>query len=145
MSDGVRGSSLCRMRAGVCVPPVAFAVAFGAARVAEHLVEIAIVSAVSGVLAVAAVVAIMRWQERRQARLAVSRPIWTARVSGTRVPIPAASAEAEISTARGDSGRLALGPAEVHLHFHRMARAEQAEVIRQALPEHVRDARTEGR
>jgi hypothetical protein len=41
----------------------------GAAWVAGHIIEVAIVSAVCGALAVAAVVGLMRWQDRRQAAI----------------------------------------------------------------------------
>lgn len=67
------------------LPLVAFC---GLAWVAEHLIEVAIVSGVCGVLTIAAVVAVMRWQDRRQARHAAQSSLWTARkVPG--VPAPA--------------------------------------------------------
>ena len=53
--------------AGVSVPPVALAATLGLAWVAEHLIEVAMVSAACGILSVAAVVALMRWTARREA------------------------------------------------------------------------------
>lgn len=110
---------------GMAVPPIAFVYAYGAAWLAEHLAEVAITSAVCGALAVAAVVALMRWQDRRQARFAAQASIWTARevpLSGTRVPDPLPAA-----------GRRELEPRAVHLHFHGVGDDERAEVIRRAI------------
>ena len=45
-------------------PVLAFAAFFGVAWVAEHLIEVAVVSAMCGVLAVAAEVALMHWGDR---------------------------------------------------------------------------------
>lgn len=73
---------------GLAVPPIAFVYAYGAAWVAEHLVEVAITSAACGVLAVAAVVALMRWQDRRQARFAAQASIWTVRAGVLPPEIP---------------------------------------------------------
>lgn len=61
------------------MPPVAFAALYGAVWVAEHIIEISIVSAACGALAVAAVVALMRWGDRRDARQAAGVELWHAR------------------------------------------------------------------
>jgi len=122
---------------GSAAPALAFGAAYGLAWVAEHIIEVAIVSGACGVLSVAAVVALMRWCARRDARRAA---FWAARVvtpnpqaladsgtsavtqSGTCMPIPGTSAE-----------QLALGFRELHIHLDGIPAAEQAAVIRQAL------------
>jgi hypothetical protein len=55
---------------GAAVPAAPLAAVFGLAWVAEHLIEVAVISAACGVLAVAAVVALMRHGARRDARYA---------------------------------------------------------------------------
>lgn len=70
--------------------------------------------------AVPAVVALMRWQDRRQARFAARASVWTARAEAL-PPWPAA----ELPHWR----QAALGLAEVHLHLHAMPDAEQIEVV----------------
>jgi hypothetical protein len=96
------------------VPLVAFC---GLAWVAEHIVEVAIVSAVSGALAVAAVVALMRWTERREGRHAAARPLLIAREA------PAAVAPAARPAITGG----------LHLHLDGMPSSRQAAGIREAL------------
>lgn len=115
---------------GAGVPPIAFVAAFGVAWVAEHLVIVAATSAVCGALAVAAVVALMRWQDRRQAAFAAQASIWTAREIRTgRSDLPAGNPVSGLT----DSVRPAIGPAAVHLHFHGLGDDERAEVIRRAI------------
>ncbi len=87
-----------------------------------------------------------RWADARGARFAAAHGILSRadvilpgpvragvlppRQIGTPVPIPAA----EIRTPGSDSGRPAIGPAEVHLHFHGLPGDQQAALIRAALP-----------
>jgi hypothetical protein len=112
---------------GAAAPVVPLAAVFGLAWIAEHLIEVAIVSAVCGALAVAAVVALMKWTDLRDARRAVTWRLLHARSetvqavtqSGTSVPLTSAE-------------RPALGFRDLHLHLDGPA-AEQAQVIRQAL------------
>ena len=73
---------------GAAVPVVPLAAAFGLAWVAEHLIEVAIVSAACGVLSVAAVVALMKWGERRDARHAAIWPL----LAGREAPAPVLTA-----------------------------------------------------
>lgn len=116
------------------MPPIVFVYAYGVAWVAEHIVEIAIVSAMSGVLAVAAVVALMRWCDCWQARRAAGRPIWTVRAEPA---IMAATVTPQVT--RGTSA-----PAiEQHIHFHfDPDDREAARIIRQAIPGPAGDAAT---
>ena len=110
---------------GAAVPPVALAALLGLPWVVEHVVEVAVTSAVCGALAAAAVVALMRWQDRRQAARAAQASVWTVRaeaVTGTRVPDPLEQAAPP-----------ALGFRDLHLHFDASTTPEQAEVIRRAL------------
>jgi hypothetical protein len=106
---------------GVSVPPVVFAAAFGFAWVAENVVMVAAVSAVSGALAVAAVVALMRWADRRNARHAVEHPLAIVR-EVPQISTVRADSVAQIRTARADLGtsaeRPAITPAVINLHFH---------------------------
>lgn len=66
--------------AGAAAPPAALAVFAGAAWVAAHLAEVAVMSAACAALAVAVVVALIRRQDRRQdavmarGSLAITRP-----------------------------------------------------------------------
>lgn len=89
--------------AGAGVPPAALAAAFGLAWVAEHLIEVAVVSAACGALAVAAVVALARWQERREARYAAARGI------RSRADAIAPAAPRAVAGAR---------PAAIENHYH---------------------------
>jgi hypothetical protein len=107
------------------VPPIAFVYAYGAAWIAEHLAEVAIVSATCGALAVAAVVALMRWSERRQARHAAEHPIWTVR----EVPWLSDTQPSKMPPA----GHREFGTPAVHLHFHGAAEAGQAEIALHAI------------
>jgi hypothetical protein len=61
--------------AGASVPPIALAGLLGFTWVAGHIIEVAVVSAACGALAVVAVVALMRWQERREAAYAAAHGI----------------------------------------------------------------------
>ena len=65
--------------AGGGAPVLAFGAAYGFVWVTEHIVEVAITSAVCAVLAVAAVVWLMRLGERRGARQRAAASIWTVR------------------------------------------------------------------
>ena len=72
--------------AGAAVPPVALVGLLGLTWVAEHLIEVAVVSAACGVLSVAAVVALMRWQDRRQAAFAARGPLLLTRADAAPLP-----------------------------------------------------------
>lgn len=90
---------------GVAVPVVPLAATLGVAWVVEHIIEVAAVSAGCGALAVVAVVWLMRWQERREAVHAASRPFLVVRGA------PAAVYQAVIIPAvpaSGDRGVLPL-------------------------------------
>src|SRR5690348_16421593 len=102
--------------AGAAVPAVALAGLLGFTWVAEHLIEVAAVSAACGVLAVAAVVRLMRWQDRRQAAFAARGPLLITRADAAPLP-PAARREL---------------PQVVNIYFADNATA--ARVARQALP-----------
>lgn len=100
------------------MPPIAVVYACGLPWVIGHLAEVAAVSAGCGVLAVAAVVALMRRGDRRDERQRADASIWTVREvprSGTRVPIPEASA-----------GRPALGFRDLHIHLGGVQRLVQS-------------------
>jgi hypothetical protein len=111
---------------GMAVPVVPLAAIYGLAWVAEHIIEVAIVSAACGALAVAAVVALMRWQERREARRAASRSIWTVRAE------PVTKRSRDFFSPPPPRRELEAGG--VHLHFHGLPDDRQAAIIRQALP-----------
>lgn len=112
---------------GAAVPVVPLLAVYGAAWVAEHIIEVAIVCGVSGALAVAAVVWIMRWTDRRDER---RRVVWLAQ-RAREVP--------EIRTVRSDlpppAERPALGFRDLHIHLDGVPAADHAAVIRQALNE----------
>jgi hypothetical protein len=74
---------------GVGVPLVALMTLEGAAWVAAHVIEVAVVSAACGVLAVAVVVRLMRWQDRRQAAFAARGPLLVTRADAAPLPPPA--------------------------------------------------------
>ncbi len=74
--------------AGAAAPVVPLVAVFGLAWVAEHLIEVAIMSAACAVLSVAAVVALMKWGERRDARHAAIWPLLVNR----EVPAPVLTA-----------------------------------------------------
>jgi hypothetical protein len=109
------------------VPLAAF---FGLAWVAEHIIEVAIVSGACGVLAVAAVVAIMRWQDRRQA---ARGPLMTYRAEATRISRPQTDLGGQMRQPLADLVPRAIAPAPIHLHFHGLPDDEQAAVIRRAI------------
>ena len=111
---------------GAAVPVVPLIAAFGLAWVAEHIVEVAIVSAACGALAVAAVIALMRWADRRDIRRAAA---WRA-LSAREVP---AVDRSHIVTSVPSAERPALGFRDLHIHIDGVPPAEQAAVIRQAL------------
>ena len=107
---------------GMVVPVVPLLALYGAAWVAEHIIEVAAVSATCGVLAVVAVVFLVRWGNRRDERQAVAwRQI---RACGPTLEQPRIAQRT----------RPELAAPAVHLHFHGLPDAEQAQIIRQALP-----------
>ena len=114
--------------AGAAVPPVALAGLLGLTWVTEHLVMVAVVSAACGVLSVAAVVALMRWQDRRQAAFAACGPLLITRADAA--PLPSAA-------------RRELPPV-VNNYFYVADAAMGARVIR-AIPGQAGDAITEGK
>ena len=73
---------------GASVPVIALVALEGAAWVAAHVIEVAVVSAACGVLAVSAVVALMRWQDRRQAAVAARGPLLVTRLDAAPLPPP---------------------------------------------------------
>ena len=121
---------------GMAVPVVPLVAFLGLAWVAEHLIEVAVVSASCGVLAVAAVVALMRWADRRDARLAARGPLMV-----TRAPAPTLTATVIPQVSRGT-----VPPAIVNNYYIRIdpASREAARIIRQSLPGMAGDAITEG-
>ena len=72
--------------------------------VAEHLVEVAAVSAACGALAVAAVVALMRWADRRDARRAALGPLMVTRAAATALSRPEQVTRAEVLDLRPSRG-----------------------------------------
>ena len=113
--------------AGAAVPPVALAGLLGFTWVAEHLIEVAAVSLACGVLSVAAVVALMRWQDRRQAAFAASGPLLVTRAGAA--PLPRARQRAEL-------------PPVINNYFYVADPAVAARVVR-AIPGQAGDAITE--
>ena len=102
---------------GTAAPIAALAALEGFAWVAAHLIEVAAVSAACGVLSVAAVVALMRWQDRRQAAFAARGPLLVTRPDAA--PLPPARPRGEL-------------PPVVNIYIADPAVA--ARVARQALP-----------
>ena len=125
---------------GVSVPPVALAAVCGLAWVAEHLIEVVIVSAACGILSLAAVVVLMRWADRRDAR---HRPLWIPRevpaaVTATVIPqVPQAAAGAQPAIEHHHHG-------PVFNFYGPDGEAAAARVIRTALSGQAGDAITEG-
>jgi hypothetical protein len=120
------------------VPLAAF---FGLAWVAGHLIEVAVTCGACGALAVAAVVAIMRWQDRRQA---ARGPLMTYRTEATQISRPPADpGPAGIRHAGADFMPRAIEAPAVHFHFHGLPDDRQAAIIRQAIPGTAADALTE--
>lgn len=111
---------------GAGVPVVALAVLEGFAWVTAHLIEVAVVSAACGALAVAAVVALMRAQERREARHAAGHPLLITR------DVPPLAATVTPQVTRGT-------PPAIEHHYHGPqfifsgSGEHGARVIRQAL------------
>jgi hypothetical protein len=109
---------------------VVLAAVCGFVWVAEHLIEVGIVSAVCGALAVAAVVALMRMGDRRDARHAAAGPLLYVRseVIGGGQP----------QSAFGQAARRSIGPAAINLNFYGEDGEDMAaRVIRTAIPEQV--------
>jgi len=81
------------------------------------------------------VVALMRWADRRDARLAARGPLMV-----TRAPAPTLTATVTPQVRQGTPPAI-----EQHVHFHfDPADREAARIIRQSLPEMAGDAITEG-
>jgi hypothetical protein len=108
---------------GAAVPVVALVAFLGIEWVVEHLVEVAAISATCGVLSIVAVVFLMRWGERRDA---ARRQLWTVRADA----LPPSQTRHAVS----DSPRSELGFRDLHIHLDGVPSAEQAAIIRQALP-----------
>ena len=122
---------------GIVLPVGPLAAVYGLVWVAEHIIEVAVVSAACGVLSIVAVVFLMRWGERRDA---VRRQVWTVRAealpprgSGTPVPITAAGIRHAAADSVSSPVRSGLGFRDLHIHLDGMPDATQAAVIRQAL------------
>ena len=94
----------------------------GAEWLAAHLIEVIATGVVCGALAVAAAIALGRWADRRDARIAAR---WEFRYVRE---IPAAN-----PTAVPPADRPALGFRDLHIHLDGAHAAEQAHAIRQAL------------
>ncbi len=121
--------------AGSAAPVVALTVFLGADWVAEHIIEVAVVSATCGVLAVAAVVALMRWADRRDARLAARGPLLITRGAPARALTATVTPQVTQATP----------PAITNNYYIRIdpADREAARIIRTALPGMAGDALTE--
>lgn len=122
---------------GIAVPVVPLIAVYGLVWVAEHIIEVAIVSAVCGAVAVAAMVALMRWADRMDGRRAAR---W--KLQARKVP----EVVTVTATALPGPERAALGFRDLHIHFDGVPSAEQAaaRIIRGALttlqnPEAYRD------
>ena len=117
------------------VPVVPLAVIFGLAWVAEHIIEVAIVSAVCGALAVAAVVALIRLSDRADARRAARWALIVTRAD----PAPVAARVTPQITAP---------PVQVIEHHHYVYAITPDPVpamVRAAIPGTAGDASTEGK
>ena len=107
----------------------------GLAWVAQHLIEVAAVSATCGILAVAASIWLFRWADRRDAQRA---QLWTVRADAVTPPRMAAAVPPAGS-------RPAIAPAIV-LNFYGVDSGDMAaRVIRTAIPGTSVDANTEGK
>jgi hypothetical protein len=116
---------------GAAVPVVPLITFCGLAWVAEHLIDVAIVSAACGALSLAAVMALMKWADRRDARQAARwRLLHVREVAEIGKPITVSAPE--IRHAVTDLPAIEARP-EVHIHLHGVPVADQAAVIRQAL------------
>jgi hypothetical protein len=71
---------------GIAVPIIPFFEAYGLAWIAEHIVEVSVVCAVSGALSLAAVVWLKRWSDRRDARRRGAGPLLYVRSEQITVP-----------------------------------------------------------
>lgn len=121
---------------GAAVPVVPIAAFLGADWVAQHLIEVAAVSAGCGAVSVAAVAALMRWCEHREARHAATRSIWAARPEAA--PGPTAPAAVPASAHR----ELAGGMTIINNFYGADGEQVAARVIRQAIPGKAGDAVT---
>ncbi len=119
---------------GSAAPVVILAALEGFEWLAAHVVEVLVTSTTCGVLAVAAVVALMRSADRRDARRTA---LWAVRAEAVTPPRAAAAVTS--------TGHPALGFRDLHIHLDGLAPAEQAAIIRQALPGTARGAITEGK
>ena len=117
---------------GAAVPVVPLAAFCGLAWVAEHLIEVAIVSAACGILFVAAVVALMRWTGRREAAFARALAVRSQPATLTATVTP------QVTYAKPPAVEQ-----HVHYHVHVAAAPEAARVIRTALPGTAGDKITE--
>ncbi len=102
---------------GASIPVMPLLAVYGLAWIAEHIIEVAAISAACGVLAVAAVVALMRWQDRRAARVWAQRPAQLRAERVAEVPRPE---------------RPAIAPV-VNLNFYGLPDDERATIIRTAI------------
>lgn len=110
---------------GFALPVVPLIAVYGLVWVAEHIIEVAIVSGVCGALAVAALVALMRWSDRMDARRAATWQLLRARSAPEVVTV---TAEALPRLERGT-----LGFRDLYIHLDGHPSAEQAAVIRRAI------------
>jgi hypothetical protein len=104
--------------------------------IAEHIWWIVGTLAVCFALAVAASVWLERWTDARGARFAAAHGI----LSRADVILPVAADAAGFSHQQRSAVE---PPVAIHLHFHGLAAAEQAAIIRQGLPGHRGKAITE--
>ena len=74
---------------GASLPVIALIALEGAAWVAAHVIEVAVVASACGALSVAAVAALMRWQDRRQAAFAARGTLLVTRADAVPLPPPA--------------------------------------------------------
>lgn len=121
---------------GMAVPVLPAIACLGAAWVAEHLVEVAIVSAACGTLAVAVVIALMRWCDRRERRHMAGRPLLVTR------PAPA-TLTATVIPQVSQPERPAI-PQVVNFNFYGTGGTMAARVIRQAIPDRPGSSVTKG-
>ena len=118
---------------GAAVPVVPLAAVFGLAWIAEHLIEVAITSAMCGALAVAAVVALVRWSDRMDARRAAR---WSAMAARRAAPVITATATPQVTSA-------APQVIEHHHFVHVTTPGPVPAVIRAAIPGQAGDATDE--
>jgi hypothetical protein len=120
-----------RQSLGIAAATIAVLVAAETAEyVAERIWWISSTAAACYVLAVAAGMWLERRNDRKAAAWGAARGIYSR--ADVILPYPV-RAEAVTSS----STHPAIGPAVVHLHFHGVPAAEQAAIIRQAIPGHA--------